>query len=265
MPVTGQDRELAVAELPVGSDGLLNRAEVVAVAGKDQRRDSDLREVGVGVAGEAGCTRSPGRGAGMSASGRRPGRRPGRSSSARTSAASAPMPRSRARRRRGRPRSRPGCRRASGASSRGSGASGSKASKPAWLTIARTASGCRMPRMVAVIAPSLKPAISGRSSPSASISAATSSASRSNVIGPPGCRVRPQPRVSGAITRKCSASASMCAGIRDRNARPDRDWSRRRRRAGGRAARPRPGRGSGCRCRWRGRLALRRRDARLCS
>ena len=66
-------------------------------------------------------------------------------------------------------------------------------------------------RSVAVIAPSLKPAISGRSRPSASISATTSSASRSKLISsPPECAVLPPPRVSGAITRKCSASVSMC-------------------------------------------------------
>ena len=60
-----------------------------------------------------------------------------------------------------------------------------------------------------VIAPSLKPAIRGRSSPSAAIIATTSSASRSKLTGPPEWTVRPQPRVSGAITRKCSASMSM--------------------------------------------------------
>ena len=67
MAVAGQDRELPVRELPVGGDGLLDGAEVVAVADEDQRRNGDLREVGVGVAGMLGAC-GPSRGAGMSAS-----------------------------------------------------------------------------------------------------------------------------------------------------------------------------------------------------
>jgi len=67
-----------------------------------------------------------------------------------------------------------------------------------------------MPAIVAVIAPSLKPAISGRSSSSALARAITSSASWSKVTMPPSCTVRPQPRVSGAITRYRRASVAMC-------------------------------------------------------
>src|SRR5438105_13701010 len=46
----GQDRQLAVWELAVGLDGLLDVAEVISVSAEDQRRDRDLREVGVPVA-----------------------------------------------------------------------------------------------------------------------------------------------------------------------------------------------------------------------
>ena len=159
----------------------------------------------------------------MSASAPRPDRCPGRASSARTSAASAPEPSN--------PRAA-----ASGSGSVASGLppriwriiairsapSGSNASKPAWLTIARTASGCRMPRTVAVIAPSLNPAISGRSSASASIRAATSSASRSKLIGPPGVPVLPLPRVSGRDHPEVLGQRVHVAGIRDGHAGPDR-------------------------------------------
>ena len=39
--------------------------------------------------------------------------------------------------------------------------------------------------------------------------AATSSASSAEGIGPPGWMLFPDPRVSGAITRKCSASVAI--------------------------------------------------------
>ena len=76
--------------------------------------------------------------------------------------------------------------------------------------------------MVAVIAPSLKPAIRGRSSPSASISAATSSASRSKLTGPPGVH---GPAAAARVRGDHPEVLGQCvhvAGIRDGHARPDR-------------------------------------------
>src|SRR5690349_11943785 len=46
----GYDGEFTVAELPVSGDPVLERAVVVAVAGKDQRGRGDLREVCESVA-----------------------------------------------------------------------------------------------------------------------------------------------------------------------------------------------------------------------
>ncbi len=112
--------------------------------------------------------------------------------------------------------------------------------------------------MVAVIAPSLKPAISGRSSPSASISAATSSASRSKRDR--AARVH-GPAAAARVRRDHPEVLGECVHVatRTRRARRSRSgWWRPGRRAAARAARPRPARGSGCRCRWRERAGRRR-------
>ena len=78
-----------------------------------------------------------------------------------------------------------------------------------------------MARIVAVIAPSLKPATSGRSSPSASISAATSSASSAKeTVSPPVCGGACAAARVGGDHAKPARERVEVGRVRDRNAGP---------------------------------------------